>query len=146
MATPATVNVDVFTLALQHFAQTVGASKQKQIVLVLDPAGWHKSLALTVPERLHLLFLPPSSPELQQALHLWSLSNEPLINWHFSDLAELEEVQAERCVFLQDSPELIRSQTSLRLQASPQRKTLVITRKRRYFPSFLLEWRNELEM
>jgi len=110
-----TVNVDVFALALQHFAQAVGASKQKQFLLVLDRAGWHKSLALTVPEGLHLLFLPPYSPELQQALHLWSLSNEPLVNRHFHDLAELEEVQAQRCVFLQDSPDLIRSHTSFRL-------------------------------
>jgi hypothetical protein len=32
-------------------------------------------------------------------------------------------------VFLQDAPDLIRSHTSFRLQASPQRKTLVMTRK-----------------
>lgn len=63
-----TVNADIFTLALQHFAQAVGASRYKQIVLVLDRAGWHTSKALTVPEGLHLLFLPPYSPELQQAL------------------------------------------------------------------------------
>jgi transposase len=110
-----TVNVDVFTLALRHFAQAVGASTQKQIVLVLDRAGWHTSQALIVPEGLHLLFLPPYSPELQPAEHLWPLSNEPLIKRHFSDLAELEELQAQRCVLLQDSPELIRSQTSFRL-------------------------------
>lgn len=107
-----TVNVNVFTLALQHFAQVVGATKQKQIVLVLDRAGWHISKALAVPQGLHLLFLTPSSPELRWASRLWSLSNEPLVNRYFHDLAELEEVQAQRCVILQDSPDLIRPHTS----------------------------------
>ena len=113
------VNVDLFTLALQHFAQAVGASKQKQIVLVLDRARWHTSKELTVPEGLHLPFRPPSSPELQPAEHLWPLSNQPLVDRHFHDLDELEEVQAQRCVFLRDSPDLIRSHTSFRLQVSP---------------------------
>ena len=66
-----TVRTDLFALALQHFAQAVGANKQKQIVLILDRAGWHTSKALPVPEGLHLLFLPPYSPELQPAEHLW---------------------------------------------------------------------------
>src|SRR5262249_13950980 len=71
-----TFTVDVFALALQHFAQAVGASHHKQFLLVLDRAGWHTSKALAIPEGLHLLFLPPYSPELQPAEHLWSLSNE----------------------------------------------------------------------
>ena len=117
-----TVNAEIFTLALQHFAQAVGASKQKQIVLVLDRAGWHTSKALIVPEGLHLLFLPPYSPELQPAEHLWPLSNEPLVNRHFHDLDELEAVQAQRCVFLQDSPDLIRSHTSFHWWPHPREK------------------------
>ena len=116
------VTTDLFTLALQHFAQAVGVSKQKHIVLVLDRAGWHTSKSLIVPEGLHLLFLPPSSPELQPAEHLWPLSNEPLVNRHFHDLDELEEVQAQRCVILQDSPDLIRSHTSFHWWPHPREK------------------------
>jgi hypothetical protein len=52
-----TVNAEIFPLALQQFAQAVGANKHKQIVLVLDRAGWHTSKALTVPEGLHLALL-----------------------------------------------------------------------------------------
>lgn len=37
----ALVNADIFTLAFQHFAQAVGASKQKQIVLVLEQHAMH---------------------------------------------------------------------------------------------------------
>jgi len=36
-----TVNAEVFSMALEHFAREVGASKRKRILLVLDRAGWH---------------------------------------------------------------------------------------------------------
>ncbi len=40
-----TVSVEVFSLALSHFAeQVVGAGKDKRILLVLDQAGWHTSV------------------------------------------------------------------------------------------------------
>jgi hypothetical protein len=60
---------------------------------------------------VHLLFLPPYSPELQPAEHLWSLTNTVLINQHFATMDELEEVQLARCATLQQQPALIRSTT-----------------------------------
>lgn len=65
-----TVSIPVFEVELAEFARQVGASPTKQIVLVLDRAGWHTSLKLRVPDHVHLLFLPPYSPELQPAEHL----------------------------------------------------------------------------
>jgi hypothetical protein len=59
-----------------------------------------------------LYFLPPYSPELQPAEHLWPLTNQPLVNQCFADLAELEAVQAHHCLCLQDQPDLIRSATN----------------------------------
>ena len=61
------VSIPLFEAALAAFAQTVGAGPRKQIVLVLDQAGWHTSERLRVPshpEHVHLLFLPPYSPDL----------------------------------------------------------------------------------
>ncbi len=106
-----TVNVEVFEAALAIFAQEVGAGPDKPIVLVLDGAGWHRSAKLSVPEGIHLVFLPPYSPELQPSERLWPLTNEPLANRSFATLDELEQVQAERCRWLQAQPALIRSQT-----------------------------------
>lgn len=60
------VNVEIFTLALKHFAQAVSAGPDRHIILVLDRAGWHESGELTLPEGVHLVFLPPYSPELQR--------------------------------------------------------------------------------
>ena len=60
-----TANEEIFTLALEHFAQTVGASPEKRIILVINQTGWHISQNVRIPEGIHLVFLPPYSPELQ---------------------------------------------------------------------------------
>jgi hypothetical protein len=53
------VSISLFEAELAAFVRTAGASPTKQIVLVLDRAGWHTSVRLRVPEHVHLLFLPP---------------------------------------------------------------------------------------
>jgi len=107
-----TVNTEAFSLALAAFAQEQGIGPNKRIALLMDQAGWHKSAELRVPEGLHLLFLPAHSPELQPAERLWPLSNEPLANRVFNSLDELEQVQADRCRWLQAHPEIIRGRTA----------------------------------
>jgi transposase len=107
-----TVNTTVFSLALAAFAQEQEVGPTKHMLLVMDQAGWHKSRDLVVPEGLHLLFLPSHSPELQPAERLWPLTNEPLVNRVFRTLDELEQLQAERCRYLQAHPEMIRGRTS----------------------------------
>jgi transposase len=109
-----TVSIPLFEVELAAFAQQGGASPTKQIVLVLDRAGWHASVKLRVPDHVHLLFLPPYSPELQPAEHLWPLTNSVLTNRHFATIDELEDAQAERCLALQARPDLIRSTTLFR--------------------------------
>jgi transposase len=106
-----TVSIPVFEVELAEFARQVGASPSKQIVLVLDRAGWHTSVHLRVPEHVHLLFLPPYSPELQPAEHLWPLTNAALVNQHFASIEDLEDAQFARCVVLQRRPDLVRSST-----------------------------------
>jgi transposase len=104
--------VEVFSMALSHFAKQVGAGKGKRILLVLDKAGWHMSLRVEVPEGLHLEFLPShSSPELQPSERLWPLTNEGVANRFFEDIEFLEEALIERCVALYGPPEIIRSYT-----------------------------------
>jgi transposase len=86
-----------FAELLAAFARQTGAGRERHIVLVLDNAGWHGPGGLAVPEGISLVFLPPYSPELQPAEHLWPLVDEPIVNRHFATLAELEAVIAERC-------------------------------------------------
>jgi transposase len=107
-----TVSIAAFEVELAEFTRVVGASPTKQIVLVLDRAGWHASARLRVPEHLHLLFLPPYSPELQPAEHLWPLTNACLVNRYFASLDELEDAQLAHCAALQAQPARIRSTTA----------------------------------
>jgi len=70
------VNTEWLNLVYQEFAQDVGVSSQKQIVLIEDRAGWHRSEKVKVPPGIHVEFLPPYSPELQPAERLRSAPAE----------------------------------------------------------------------
>jgi transposase len=75
--------------------------RDRIIVLGLDSAGWHTAPNLVVPEGLRLAYLPPYSPELQPAEHLWPILDEPLANRYFETLADLERTVADRCRVLE---------------------------------------------
>src|SRR5215218_10479071 len=51
----------------------------------------------TVPDGIRPVYLPPYSPELQPAEHLWPVLDEPLANRYFETLADLERTVADRC-------------------------------------------------
>jgi len=101
----------VWSAVLAEFANTVGAGPSKRVILVIDQAGWHVSDEVVVPDGLHIVFLPPYSPELQPAERLWSLSDEALVNEHFDTLETLMETQSERCRQLQKQAESIHTRT-----------------------------------
>jgi transposase len=61
---------------------------------------------------VHLLFLPPYSPELQPTERLWPLTNEALANQHFATLAALEAVQLVRCQMVQTLVDEVRALTA----------------------------------
>ena len=106
-----TVNTACFSQVLAAFAHEVGAGPDHHVLLILDNAGWHTSADLQVPEGITLAFLPPYSPELQPAERLWPLTNAPLLNRTFASLDDLEEIQCQRCCFVQSQPERIRART-----------------------------------
>jgi transposase len=64
---------------------------------------------LRVPEHVHLLFLPPYSPERQPAEHLWPLTNAALVNRPFATIEDREEAQLARCALPPKRPDLRRS-------------------------------------
>jgi transposase len=106
------VNTDLFNQVLKDFAEHFKVGKDKRVILPLDQAGWHTTKKLQVPEGIHLLLLPPYSPELQPAERLWPLVNEPLVNQAFERIDEVEEIVYQRCRRLLRQQELIRGLTS----------------------------------
>lgn len=105
------VNHQSFSIVLEDFALTHQISEENPGVLVLDNARWHTTHQLKTPPGLHLLFLPPYSPELQPAERLWPLVDEPIVNRCFESIEELDEVLAERCVELTRQPDYVKGFT-----------------------------------
>ena len=105
------VSIELFEVLLVAFAEATGAGAGKLILLLLDNAGWHVSEKLQVPEGIELVFLPPYTPELQPAEHLWSLADEAVANRSFATLEELDQALAERCRTLAAMPALIQAHT-----------------------------------
>jgi transposase len=63
--------------------------------MLADQAGWHIAQNLEVPENIRLIKLPPRSPELNPAEHIW----EELREKNFSNKAcrDLDEVEDNLC-------------------------------------------------
>ncbi len=106
-----TVSAEAMTVALAAFGRDEGIGPDRRAVLVLDQAGWHTAMDLTVPEGIHLAFLPPYSPELQPAERLWDLVDAPVTNRAFTTLDELEAVLVERCRELERQRQPIKTRT-----------------------------------
>jgi hypothetical protein len=107
-----TVSIEVMALALEEFAQGVGVSSDRRIVLLLDRAGWHDTDKLRIPDGIHLVFLPAYSPELQPAERLWPLADECIASGPPASIDDLEDKLAERCRALRDSREVIKNLTN----------------------------------
>lgn len=107
-----TVNTALFNVALEQFAQAVGAGPEKQVLVVVDQAGWHRAADVQLPAGVHLEFLPAYCPELQPAERLWPLTNEGVANQLFPSLDALEEAVAHRLVALMQQPALVRAYTA----------------------------------
>lgn len=122
-----TVSTAAFNLALAEFARDEGIGPDRRAVVALDGAGWHGASALTVPEGIHLVPLPPASPELQPAERLWPLVDEVVANRTFADLAALEAALVARCQTLRADRRTVKQHTRYhwwprerRRQRSPQ--------------------------
>ena len=105
------VSKSLFERLLAAFAREAGASRERTIVLLLDGAGWHTQPGLRVPDGLRLVYLPPYTPELQPAEHLWQLVDEPIINQHVRTLAEIQTCIEQRCRDLEANPQTLRDNT-----------------------------------
>lgn len=106
-----TVDTELMSAVLAGFARDAGVGPNRQVVLVLDGAGWHTSHRLDVPEGVHLVFLPPYSPELQPAERLFPLINEALANRTYDNIQQLESRLFERIRALLNDPLLVSDHT-----------------------------------
>jgi transposase len=90
------INTDWMNLFLKELSFSL---KNKEIFLIMDGAGWHKSNALKIPSNIDIIYLPPYSPELNPVERLWQYTKFNTIrNKIYETIEELEEVV---CDFVQ---------------------------------------------
>lgn len=78
--------------------------------MFLDGAGWHKANDLIVPSNMTLVPLPPYSPELNPAEHVWEYIRENDIrNQVFPDLDSVMDVVESSLRRLHQSPDILQS-------------------------------------
>jgi transposase len=72
--------------------QIADSDAQAEHVVIWDQAGFHPRPGdAQLPARIHLLPLPPYSPELNPVEGLWDQTQDVTCNRHFADLDQLEE-------------------------------------------------------
>lgn len=72
--------------------QLADSDPQAEHVVIWDQAGFHpRPDDAGLPARIHLLPLPPYSPELNPVEGLWDQTQDATCNRHFTDLDQLEE-------------------------------------------------------
>ena len=85
---------------------------QEFIVMVMDQAGWHIASQLQVPSNMRLVLLPPYSPELNPAEHLWeALREDWFADTVFNDLDAVEDALNDGLCALESDPERVRRMT-----------------------------------
>jgi hypothetical protein len=111
-------NTDWMAVALAEFARWADPAGEKQLVLLVDNAGWHVARRLEVPPNVVLHRLPPCTPELQPVEPLWPLVREVAANRGYDDLESMQAPLVERCRWLMDQPQVVRGAVGFRWAAA----------------------------
>jgi hypothetical protein len=104
------VNTDWMNLALAEGVREVDPQGRKQLLLVVDGAGWHSSGKLAPPAQVELFPLPPNTPELQPVETAWPALREVVANEAFPSLEPLADRLAERWRGFMEHPEILQEQ------------------------------------
>lgn len=106
------VNAQMMSLFLDEVARR---HPDEFIVMVMDQAGWHVAGDLVVPENMRLFFLPPYSPELNPAEHLWkALRQECFANTVFASMHAVQNALAAGLRTMEDNPYRAQSLTGFK--------------------------------
>jgi len=84
--------------------------KGYNVIIVADQASWHKSQWLKKFDNIRFLFLPPGSPELNPAEHLWEHVREKYFaNRIFNSIDDVKESLIQAFKYIYYHPDSIKS-------------------------------------
>ena len=103
------VNASTMSMFLATVSQR---HPDEYIVMVMDQAGWHIAHELEVPKNMRLVLLPPYSPEINPAEHIWDALRENCIgNTVFASLDAADKALSKGLRSLESDPERMQSLT-----------------------------------
>lgn len=103
------VNASTMSMFLATVSQR---HPDEYIVMVMDQAGWHIAHELEVPKNMRLVLLPPYSPEINPAEHIWDALRENCIgNTVFATLDAADKALSKGLRSLESDPERMQSLT-----------------------------------
>ena len=101
-------NTEAMNLHLAEIARTV--AEGAHAILALDGAGWHGAGALTVPDKISLVHLPPCAPELNPVENVWAyLRANKLAITVFDSYDDIVDACCNAWNFLANDPKAIAS-------------------------------------
>jgi transposase len=79
-------------VTLKFLEQIAASQPEAQHVVIYDGAGFHPKPGVhTLPEHVHVIQLPPYSPELNPVENLWDVLRDEVCNQAFDKLVDLQE-------------------------------------------------------
>ena len=103
------VNASTMSMFLATVSQR---HPDEYIVMVMDRAGCHIAHELEVPKNMRLVLLPPYSPEINPAEHIWDALRENCIgNTVFASLDAADKALSKGLRSLESDPERMQSLT-----------------------------------
>jgi len=103
------VNASTMSMFLATVSQR---HPDEYIVMVMDQAGWHIAHELEVPKNMRLVLLPPYSPQINPAEHIWDALRENCIgNTVFASLDAADKALSKGLRSLESDPERMQSLT-----------------------------------
>ena len=103
------VNASTMSMFLATVSQR---HPDEYIVMVMDQAGWHIAHELEVPKNMRLVLLPPYSPEINPAEHIWDALRENCIgNTVFASLDAADKALSKGLRSIESDPERMQSLT-----------------------------------
>ena len=104
-------NAETMSLHLTAIGRKVAPGSHA--VLILDGAGYHIAAALTIPENVTLVRLPPYAPELNPLENVWEyLRGNKLAITIFDDYDDIVDKTCDAWNFFEQDPNRIASITT----------------------------------
>jgi hypothetical protein len=101
------VNAETMSLFLCTVAQR---HSNEFIIMVMDQASWHMADALVVPKNMRMVLLPPYSPEINPAEHIWkALREDCCANTVFANLNAADQALSAGLLALESNPARVQS-------------------------------------